>query len=249
MEYSRPIIMTIAGLDPSAGAGILADIKTFEQHRCLGFGVTSALTVQTETAFMQVNWLSLVEIKAQAEPLLENYNIIAVKIGIIQDLEVLQTLIEWLKLKKQSLAIIWDPVLSSSSGFNLLTDLKKDLLINILSKIQLITPNVSEAILLSGDIDENKAAETIGENCDVLLKGGHSISNKGTDILYSCGKKLIIPSPLQDLPAKHGSGCILSAAITSNIALGHSVSDACILAKQYIEKILNSTPNLLEKKK
>lgn len=247
MEYNRPIVMSIAGLDPTGGAGILADVKTSEQYRCLGFAAASALTVQTETDFMEVRWLKAKEIKAQAAPLLERYDIAAVKIGIMENLDLLAELTEWLKLKKPGLKLIWDPVISASSGFRLLHDLNKAILLQTLGRLELLTPNIMEARLLTGEPDEDKAAKILAKSCNVLLKGGHSALKKGTDVLYADGGHTLIRPQLQSghPTPKHGSGCILSAAVTCGLALGYSLYDACLNAKKYTEKALHTNPNLL----
>jgi len=245
MEYSRPIVMSIAGLDPSGGAGILADIKTFEQHKCLGFGVASALTFQTENRFAGVNWIPLVQIQDQITPLLEQYKIEVIKIGIIKDLILLRNLVNWLRLQLPNAKLIWDPVASASSGFSFMTKPDGVLLQEILSQLYLLCPNTAEARFLAGMADEQEAAAQLSKHCNVLLKGGHSMIHKGTDLLYT--SKAIIPlhSTKQNLPQKHGSGCILSSAIAANTSCKLDLYQACSEAKSYIEKALNSNLNLL----
>ncbi|MES2485794.1 MAG: bifunctional hydroxymethylpyrimidine kinase/phosphomethylpyrimidine kinase, partial [Bacteroidota bacterium] len=93
MEYNRPALLSIAGFDPSGGAGVLADVKTFEQHRCLGFAAVTALTVQTENAFHKTVWQPLQMIIDQIEPLINTYKIEVIKIGIVESPEVLLSLL------------------------------------------------------------------------------------------------------------------------------------------------------------
>lgn len=245
MEYSRPIVMSIAGLDPSGGAGILADIKTFEQHKCLGFGVASALTYQTENRFVGVNWIPLVQIQEQITPLLEQYKIEVIKIGIIKDLILLRNLVNWLRLQLPNVKLIWDPVASASSGFSFMSKPDGVLLQEVLSQIYLLCPNTAEARFLTGITDEQKAAIQLSKHCNVLLKGGHSITHKGTDLLYTSEDVTPLHPAKQDLAQKHGSGCILSSAIAANTSCKLDLYHACSEAKNYIEKALNSNLNLL----
>lgn len=245
MSYDRPIVLSIAGFDPTGGAGVLTDVKTFEQHQCLGFSVISASTIQSEDEFIAVKWIPLNEIIDQMEPLFSKYSIDFVKIGIIENLEVLSELVKWLKEKNSEIKIIWDPVISSSSGFLLLNDLDAELLKGILSNIYLITPNILEAKLLSKDEDAQEGAKSLSQFCAVYLKGGHSAEALGTDRLFSKGEIHTIEATSSDFIPKHGSGCILSSAILCNLAKENSLEESCKKAKYYIEKILGSNNKLL----
>ncbi len=245
MNYNRPIVISIAGFDPSGGAGVLADVKTFEQHNCLGMAVVSALTVQTEEKFISVEWLSAEKIIEQLKPLMENYDCSVVKIGIIENVDALTKVVNYLCSQNNNIKIIWDTVLAASSGFNLFEKISAKDLKEVLTHLYMITPNTGEAIKLSGSTNESEAAKLLSNYCYVLLKGGHSVLNKGIDKLYY-EDQMIEFKPSSDLfYAKHGSGCILSSAITANLALGHDLEQACKEAKQYIEKILNSNSKLL----
>ena len=257
MNYNRPIILSIAGFDPCGGAGILADIKTFEQHQCLGMAVNTAITNQTEDTFISVNWFSYDDLISHIKPLVAKYKIDFVKIGIVENLNTLQSIVTFLKQQNKNITIVWDTVLSASTGFNFITDLDKTKLQEVLKHIYLITPNTNEAKKLSGLSDEKKAAEYLSQFCNVLLKGGHSKENEGVDFLY-LQKETTAHSDSAQYPPfsiqqqttnnkypKHGSGCILSSAITSNLALGNDLRTSCIKAKQYIETILSSNTYLL----
>lgn len=246
MEYQRPIVLSIAGLDPSGGAGLLADIKTLEQHQCLGFGVASALTVQTEDIFHSIDWLTFMQIQQQAAPLFDRYHIDTVKIGVIKDLETLHQLLSWIKEIHPNARVIWDTVLApSASEFKFLENIDKLLLPEVLQQLFLVTPNIAEAVLLSSEQNETKAAEILAKHCNVLLKGGHSSKNKGIDYLFCNDSIIQVPSHLGSLPSKHGSGCIMSSAVAANMARGHTLLQACHLAKTYTERALNSNSNLL----
>ena len=230
---SRPAVLSIAGLDPSGGAGILADIKTFEQHKVQGFGVCTALTYQTENKFLGLDWLSNKQLLDQFAPLFEQYDIKAVKIGLIQHAQLKFTLNHLPK----NIPIIWDPVLNASAGFDFENELDFNTIQEILPFITLITPNLEEyASLELGNI----------KSTNVLLKGGHHNENKNDRLILTNGETHeIIGEKFTKAFNKHGTGCILSSAIASNLALGCTLEQACILAKKYVENILKSNDGLL----
>ncbi|MGV3706153.1 MAG: hydroxymethylpyrimidine/phosphomethylpyrimidine kinase [Arcticibacter sp.] len=244
MEYERPIVLSFAGLDPCGGAGLLADIKTIEQHMCLGFGVTTAISCQTEDRFESVRWLSIEEILSQAKPLLEQYKIAAVKIGLIENSQVLGHLLDTLRAAGIH-KIVWDPVLSASSGFNFYNHGDLNELLTQLVKISLITPNLQEATRLAKVDDAVDAARALSIYTNVLLKGGHHPTNPGTDHLFVKSRVTTLTPAEQIIHPKHGSGCVLSSSIACILARGESTESACIHAKSYIERVLASTPNLL----
>ncbi|MDR0802766.1 hydroxymethylpyrimidine/phosphomethylpyrimidine kinase [Fluviicola sp.] len=246
MNYNRPIVLSIAGFDPTGGAGALADVKTFEQYSCLGMAVLTGNTNQTETDFISVDWIGKEKITSQLLPILENYQVSAVKIGIVENLEILSGILEIIRASFALIPVVWDPVLTASSGFELHDAFERRLLEEILISVDLITPNVSEARKLMGEKDEIEAAFLLGNHTSVLLKGGHSTVRKGIDLLIENHLPKEIEGTInKKLYPKHGSGCILSAAIASSLALGASLPEACRNAKDYIERRLASNTNLL----
>lgn len=245
MVHTRPVVLSIAGLDPTGGAGLLADVKTFEQHRCLGFGVASALTVQTENTFHRADWLPLTTILDQAAPLFEQYAVSAVKIGVMENFTVLDSLVRWITARRAGIRIVWDPVLAASAGFRFVDCIEPARLQEVLRHIYLVTPNAPEARQLAGADNAQEAARRLAAYGNVYLKGGHLAENTGTDYLYEAEQvTTFLPGILPAWP-KHGSGCILSSAIASNLAWGKSLPRACAEGKEYIERILNSNENLL----
>ncbi len=246
MSYNRPIVLSIAGFDPCGGAGVLADVKTFEQHQCLGMAVNTSITNQTEDKFVSVNWLSSDDIINHIKTLTDKYTIDFVKIGIIENLQTLHNVVTFLKQQNTRITIVWDTVLAASSGFNFMDNLDKIKLIDVLKTIDVITPNTIEAKKLSGLDDEKNAAEYLSNYCAVLLKGGHSNENEGVDFLFNNHQIIRIEEQTKfNKYPKHGSGCILSSAITADLALGNNLETACVKAKKYIETILSSNSNLL----
>ncbi len=245
MSKERNYVMTIAGFDPSGGAGILADAKTFEQHHVQGLCVNTSNTLQTATKFYSSQWLDLKDVLNAIDILLAEYPVKVVKTSIVPSFDFLLEVIQHLKNKNESIKIIVDPVIRSSTGFNFQTDIKRKDLINILKNIFLITPNIHEAMQLSNNTDSRKAAAELAEYCNVLLKGGHDIKEPGFDYLYMDAVCHVLKPSGIKASEKHGSGCVLSAAICSNLALGLDLKAACIEAKKYVEQFLSSNKTLL----
>jgi hydroxymethylpyrimidine/phosphomethylpyrimidine kinase len=243
---SRPNVLSIAGFDPSAGAGILADIKTFEQCDVYGMGVVSALTYQNDNSFEKVEWLSITQIITQIEVLQKRFQFDYIKIGLVKNLEILNQLISYLTSQISYPKIIWDPILKASAGFEFHNNINENLLEKICKQLYLITPNIPEALQL-GEYNEAEAnANYLSKFCNVYLKGGHSNENKGTDLLFlTNGKQIPLQSETNNIFSKHGSGCVLSSAITANLAKGLSLEEACSEAKKYITYFLSSTNSLL----
>lgn len=235
MTTQRPYTLSIAGLDPTGGAGILADIKTFEQTGVQGFAVATSLTYQTEERYFGQEWVNLDTIIKQVEPLLERYPIRYIKIGLIENFKVLSQLLQYLRAKG-NYYIIWDTILSTSSG----TDIHQQIphLDRIIQEVNLITPNVPEAEKLFGTSNAEKLAY---DEVSILLKGGHDNFH---DILVH--EKDLFKFPGEPIEwKKHGTGCILSAAITGELAKGSSLEQACRTAKSYVEERMQSNPSLL----
>lgn len=231
----RPYVLSIAGLDPTGGAGILADIKTFEQIGVQGFGVSTATTYQTEERYFGQHWMDLEQVIFQIDPLLDRYSIEFIKIGLIENFEILDKLIQYLR-SKGTYYIVWDTILSTSSGTQIHEDTTN--LHKVLQEIDLITPNVPEALKLFGTSNVEKIAY---ERASVLLKGGHDNFH---DILVEENNITQFPGEAIEWK-KHGTGCILSAAIVAYLGLGFSLTESCEKAKKYVENRMNSNSSLL----
>lgn len=246
MEANRPIVLSIAGFDPCGGAGVLADIKTFEQHKVVGLAVNTAQTLQTENHFISIKWEAENDILTALEILLTQYDVTTVKIGIIENIGRLTNIVSFIHQKKAAIKIIVDTVIKSSSGFVFWNErTNEEVLMGMLSKVFLITPNYHEVLQLMPFANAKEAAQRISSHCNVLLKGGHNEEEKGVDYLYSKNSVVKFDSGNADVFAKHGSGCVLSAAITANLALGFDLQIACANAKKYIEQFLSSNKTLL----
>lgn len=246
MQLDRPIVLSIAGLDPSAGAGLLADIKTFEKHKVYGLGICTAQTLQTETDFLSVRWEKVENIILAIEKMMMHYDVKSVKIGIVENISSLQKIVLAINNLNKDVKIIIDPVIRSGTGFNFWDEeIDEEKLKNILSGVFLITPNYEEAVQLYPSNDAKKSAKELSKYCNVLLKGGHNEEEKGVDYLYSKNEVKKITGETENAFPKHGSGCVLSSAISANLALGLDLITSCKNAKKYIEQFLTSNETLL----
>jgi hydroxymethylpyrimidine/phosphomethylpyrimidine kinase len=238
----RPYCLSIAGFDPTAGAGVLADIKTFEMNNCYGMAIVTANTLQTDDQFMKVQWLSIEVILKQLMVLLQKYNFQVIKIGLVENSETLYTILKTAKRLKPDIQVVWDPILKSSSGFNFhsKTNLEMEFLE---ANCTLITPNWDEfSCLWGGNLDLLKQKKI---NSSILIKGGHRKERVGCDIVFEKGIYTEISGASFNGKSKHGTGCVLSAAISANLSKGQSIIESCKSAKAYIEKfILSNETNL-----
>ena len=235
MCKERPYCLSIAGFDPSAGAGVLADIKAFEQLGTYGLGVVSAITYQNENTFDGLKWMDFAEVKKQIAPLL-NFSVKTVKIGLIKNPEILARLVDFLTDTYKDVFVIWDPVLKASTGFCFHEEIK--LSESFLNKFDLITPNFEEYKKLGFVEFKN--------DCAVLLKGGHRNEEKGTDTLFLDGMEYKIHGEeFANKKDKHGTGCVLSSAIAAYVSLGYDIIEACKKAKKYVEGFILSNAGKL----
>ena len=246
MDTNRPIVMSIAGFDPCGGAGILADIKVFEQFKVYGLGITTAQTLQTENEFMSIRWQPEEDILNALEKMLLHYDVKVVKIGIVENIGILNKIVSCIHQKDAAIKIIIDTVLKSSSGFDFWEGKTNEtLLFDIMSKSFLITPNFNEVLQLIPADNSKEAAQKLATYCNILLKGGHNKNEMGVDYLFTKSDIHKLKATNTEFNAKHGSGCVLSSAITANLALGFDLVTSCTIAKQYIEKFLGSNKTLL----
>ena len=227
MPTCPPFALTIAGFDPSAGAGILADIKAFEHCGIYGQAVCTAFTIQNETLFLKPNWLPWQQIKEQLEILSKARNFSYAKIGLVESPQTLEKILKWLRKKYPQAFIIWDPIIKTSSGFkfheqNAVTWQK------LFSYANLITPNLPEAEFLGLLKGSPKTA--------VLVKGGHAVHQKSDDLLFLPNS----PAPIKFTSKRikterHGSGCTLSALILANLLKYNELEKAIRKAKKAMQ--------------
>ena len=244
-----PAALTIAGSDPSGGAGIQADLKTFHQFGVYGMSVLTLLTVQNTCRVSLVKHLPAELVLAQLDAVLEDIPPQAAKTGALGTREVIEAIAE--RAAKFSFPLVVDPVMRSKHGAPLMNeDAQASLVHKLLPHATLVTPNLHEAMALSGRefrgptslAEAAKAIADLGVRA-VLIKGGH-LPEDATDLLYMKGNFHRFPAKRIDTPHTHGTGCTHSAAITAALAKGMEILKAVEVAKQYITRAIETNPSL-----
>jgi hydroxymethylpyrimidine/phosphomethylpyrimidine kinase len=238
-----PILLTIAGFDPSCGAGVGADLKTFAAHGCYGIAAITSLTVQNTQGVETVHNTPASELREQLEILVKDCEIAAVKIGMLGNRGNAAVVAEFLDAHKFA-HIVHDPVMKSSSGSELLDAAGiKFVATELLKRATVITPNLTEAEILSGltikDVaDMEAAARKIAEMGAhaVIVKGGHM--EKAIDVLFDGTDMHPLGGDKVKLDNTHGTGCTFASAITAQLAAGRSLLEATTLAKAYVMKAI-----------
>jgi hydroxymethylpyrimidine/phosphomethylpyrimidine kinase len=248
-DKSFPCVVTIAGTDPSGGAGVQADIKAISATGAYAASIITALVAQNTQGVQQIVPVSEDFIQKQMDVVFGDLDVHAVKIGMLQDARIIELVST--ELSKINIPqVILDPVMIAKDGSVLLdldtiTFLKKTLL----PYVTLITPNLFEAEYLSNSSitslpEMEWVAKQIGQECqtNVLVKGGHLNSSESPDILYIVAEDSCHWFHAKRIPTKntHGTGCSLSSAIASYLAQGKSLIDAVASAKQYISMAIES---------
>ncbi|MDE3181202.1 MAG: bifunctional hydroxymethylpyrimidine kinase/phosphomethylpyrimidine kinase [Acidobacteriota bacterium] len=240
---SEPIILTIAGFDPTGGAGITADLKTFAAHNCYGVAAITALTVQNTRGVAAVYPVDGKSLRESAEALLDDGRVSAIKVGMIGSAEG-AAVIRDILTRARALPSVLDPVLRSASGFELIDGAGISMLRGELLKLPtIITPNVDEASALTGlkveNPDEMKAAAKklveMGARA-VVVTGGHL--EKATDVFYDGAAFEIFMTDRIKPDNTHGTGCTFSSALAANLALGKQLRDAIVLAKVFVSEAI-----------
>lgn len=247
-----PVVMTIAGSDSGSGAGIQADLKTFMSLETFGTSALTAVTVQNTLGVHGIQPMDLEIISGQINHVASDFEIQAVKTGMLHDSQVIQTVAEAIKQNNLQTRLVIDPVMIAKGGASLLLEEAQDTLrTQLLPLGKVITPNIPEAEVLSGiaitnDHERQQAAEKLlafGVEA-VIIKGGHRYSkdNFAEDyFLNQQGKTFTLTSPRIETPHTHGTGCTFSAAITAFLAKRLSVEEAVYHAKAYIHAAISHT--------
>jgi hydroxymethylpyrimidine/phosphomethylpyrimidine kinase len=235
------IALTIAGSDSSGGAGIQADLKTFQAHGVFGMSVVTAVTAQNTQKVYAVQEIRPDLVQEQIQCLFADATIHALKIGMVSSVELILAITGALSKVKPP-AIVLDPVMISKSGYSLLQpDAQKALVENLFPLAEVVTPNIHEAEALIEEritsVDAMKAAAreilALGAR-KVVVKGGHLGDASATDILYDGYQYEALQSKWIETHNTHGTGCTFSSAIAANLALGKDFFEAVRLAKKYI---------------
>jgi hydroxymethylpyrimidine/phosphomethylpyrimidine kinase len=252
--------MSIAGFDPSGGAGALADIKTFAAMGCFGTAAVTSLTFQNTVAVYGASHQTPDVLRAQIEPVVDDFEVAAVKIGMIPTRELIEVVAEIIENKRLPNVVV-DPVIRSTSGHDLIdADAVGFLIERLLPLADVITPNMAEAERLTGLESQDmegmkKAARRIYEMTSApksrrtarratLVKGGHLEEDEATDILFDGREFHIFRAPKVATRETHGTGCALSSAIAALLAQGCDIPEAVARAKRYMSEILRAVPDI-----
>jgi hydroxymethylpyrimidine/phosphomethylpyrimidine kinase len=246
VDTFKLVALTIAGFDPSGGAGVLADIKTFECSGVYGVGVITCNTHQNDSVFRGVSWVSKKEKEKNMALLASRFPVKAAKLGMHKNLKDVLHSVKLCQKYFPNAQLVWDPILSASAGFDLDIKIQKEALNKILTSLFLVTPNQHEACKLGRLKIAEKAATSLSKKCPVLLKGGHSTDKKvSADLLFVKGKlKKTYSSSRIKGNGKHGSGCVFSAAITASLTKGDTLENAINRGKKYVTEFLKSNDTL-----
>ena len=241
-------VLSIAGSDSGGGAGIQADIKTISALGVYATTAITAVTAQNTCGVSSIEPVSPLLVKAQIEAVLSDIGADAIKIGMLHNMATAKAVSEAI-VQYNPQYVILDPVMISTSGHKLIEDETIDFIRNTLMKqASLITPNIDEAALLAQcEIQSEKEVYTAAEKllntgCQaVLMKGGHLKGETMTDILFTKNKNpLVLKEKHITSQNTHGTGCTLSSAIASYLALGQQLEDAVIAAKRYITQAIEA---------
>lgn len=244
------VALTIAGSDPSGGAGLQADLKTFHQHRVYGTAVVTLVTVQNTRGVRRVEVLDHELVREQVDSVVSDIPPGAAKTGALGSAAVVETIATLAESFEFPLVV--DPVMISKHGAALLDEeARRALRDKLLPRATLVTPNAHEAAWLSGrDVaSRGMAADAARAIADlgawaVLVKGGHLRDAEAVDILYANGQVHELSAPRIDTPHTHGTGCTYSAAITARLAIGEPLLAAVSEAKGWLTEALLSPPRV-----
>lgn len=236
------VALTIAGSDSSGGAGIQADLKTFQALGVFGMSAVTAVTVQNTQKVYDIQEMHPGIVQGQIACLFDDIAIHAVKIGMVSSIALIEAIAEALSAVDRLPPVILDPVMISKSGYALLQpDAQAALVRHLFPFARVVTPNLPEAEALLGrpieNVDAMKAAareiSSLGADM-VVVKGGHLGRGSATDVVFDGKKVRLLESPRKDTASTHGTGCTFSSAIAAYMARGESFLDAVTQAKDYI---------------
>jgi len=241
----RPVALTIAGSDSGGGAGIEADLKTFEAHGVWGTAAVTGITAQNSLGVQASEGVSPELVRAQIASVAADFGVGAAKTGMLVNAATATTVAETVRQLGIGPLVV-DPVLLSSHGDQLLDLDGVDVLREFLTPLAtVITPNLAEAAVLANQAVDSRetmaeAAKVIGAlgPSAVLVTGGHLPGAASPDCLFVDGAVTWLDAPRLPAAHTHGSGCVLSAAICAGLANGMEPADACVAAKRFTERAI-----------
>lgn len=252
MPEKQPVVLSIAGFDPSSGAGITADIKTIAAHGCYGVTCITAMTVQSTSGVRRVEALDPVLVSETLQELASDVQFDAVRIGMLGSGKVAKAVIDFLSGAKSSglTNIVLDPILRSSSGAELLDPSGVKLLRDkLLPLCDVVTPNVDEAFAITGkkvrELEDMKQACAVLHQMGapaVVITGGHL--EKAIDLLsFKTDRGIeqeVFKADRQKSNSTHGTGCAFATAVACHLAMGRGLAEATLLAKTYVTAAISN---------
>lgn len=247
------VVLTIAGLDPSGGAGIVADIKTISTLGGFPAAAITSITYQNTTGVFGAEHQTAATVRAQVEPVIRDLDVVAAKTGMLPTAEIVAEVARLFREEPLRPPVV-DPVMVSTSGHDLIGDEAFQILkTQLLPVAGVVTPNIPEAERLAGfsiesEADMRRAAEAIRDlgARAVLVKGGHrAIEHQAIDLLLDeSGRFVELREKYIEAGEIHGSGCTLSAAIAVCLGKGMTLEDAVRAAKEYVTKRIRTAPRI-----
>lgn len=253
------VALSIAGSDSGGGAGIQADLKTFQAFGLFGTTAITSVTAQNSCGVRAVADVPVEVVAAQIHAVLDDFPVAAIKLGMMSSAAIIQTVADLLKTRAVAIPIILDPVMVATSGDRLLQpDAVRAMIEQLIPLATVVTPNLPEAEVLTGHSiaspqEMRQAAARIASMgpAAVLMKGGHHPTAdlhpapaEAVDLLLHQGEFHQFSLPWLHTNNTHGTGCTLSSAVAALVALGHPLPEAVLRAKRYVHNAMRLAPNL-----
>lgn len=247
-QESQPVALTIAGSDCSAGAGLQADLKTFSALGVFGLTAVTCVVAEVPGKVSRIDAIDARSVREQVELCLANFPVRAIKTGLLCSVETVETVADVLEVSAGEIPLVVDPVMVATSGDVLLQPEAVDLYCTrLFPRASLVTPNMAEASALTGRSVRNlEDMRAVGEELarkfgtSFLMKGGHLGGEHAIDLLCDGAAVVEFSAPFVAGVSTHGTGCTYSAAIIARLALGDSLEEAIVQAKDFVSRAIRA---------
>ena len=245
-----PVALTIAGFDPSGGAGVLADVKTFTAFGCFAAAAVTSLTYQNTTGVFGALHQSPQAVRAQVLAIVTDFRVAGAKTGMLPTREVIEEVARLFREPELPAPVV-DPVVRSTSGYDLIDDAALEALkVELLPLARVVTPNIPEAERITGVevrdragmVEAARVMRSMGARA-VLVKGGH-LAGAALDVLDDRGELTFFEAPRVETTSTHGTGCTLAAAVAACLARGVGLEDSVAAAKDFVTEAIRRAPGL-----
>ena len=250
LTETPPVALTIAGFDPSGGAGVVADVKTFTAFGCFAAAAVTSLTYQNTTGVYGAAHQTAEAVRAQVMPVVEDFKVAGAKTGMLPTREVIAEVARLFRATDLPAPVV-DPVVRSTSGFDLIDDAALDALKKeLLPLARVVTPNLPEAERITGlrirdragMLEAARLIREMGARA-VLVKGGH-LEGEALDVLDDEGRVSTFTAPRIETTSTHGTGCTLAAGMAACLARGMSLEESVEAAKRFVTEAIRRAPRL-----